>query len=110
MKIVSIGTIDRYSGGIKIPEWVKNNVGWWTNGLIDDNTFALGIQYLIGTDIIQIPSSDASVSNPSLEIPSRIKNNATWWVQGVISDSDFVSDIQWLINNGIIVIPERSSS
>ena len=110
LKIVSIGTIDRYSGGIKIPEWVKNNVGWWTNGLIDDNTFALGIQYLIGTDIIQIPSSDASVSNPSLEIPSRIKNNATWWVQGVISDSDFVSDIQWLINNGIIVIPERSSS
>jgi len=110
LKIVSIGTIDRYSGGIKIPEWVKNNVEWWTNGLIDDNTFALGIQYLIVTDIIRIPSSDVSVSNPSLEIPSRIKNNATWWVQGVISDSDFASDIQWLINNGIIVIPERSSS
>jgi len=110
LKIVSIGTIDRNSGGIEIPEWIKNNAGWWSDGQIDDNTFVQGIQYLIENDIIRIPSSDVSVSGSSSQIPSWVKNNAGWWAQGVVSDSDFVSGIQWLINNGIIIIPEGSSS
>jgi len=104
LKIVSIGTIDRNSGGIEIPEWIKNNAGWWADGQIDDNTFVQGIQYLIGNNIILVPSSDVSVSDSSSEIPSWIKNNAGWWAQGVVTDSDFVSGIQWLIINGIIII------
>ena len=105
LKIVSIGTIDRSSGGIEIPEWIKNNAGWWSDGQIDDNTFVQGIQYLIGNDIIRIPSLDVSASDSSPTIPSWIKNNAGWWSQGVVTDSDFVSAIQWLIINGIIIIP-----
>ena len=109
MKIVPIGTIDRHSGGIEIPEWVKNNAGWWSDGQIDDTTFVQGIQYLIGNDIIRVPSSVMSESDASSEIPSWVKNNAGWWAQGVVSDSDFVSGIQWLITNGIISIPGSSS-
>jgi hypothetical protein len=35
-----------------IPSWIKNNAGWWADGIINDNDFAIGIQYLIKTGII----------------------------------------------------------
>ncbi len=31
----------------EIPEWIKNNAGWWSEGLIGDSDFVSGIQYLI---------------------------------------------------------------
>jgi len=39
-----------------IPEWVKNNVMWWSAGRISDNDFVSGIQYLIKNGIIRISS------------------------------------------------------
>ena len=35
-----------------VPEWIKNNAGWWADGQIDDNSFVSGIQYLIKVGII----------------------------------------------------------
>ena len=37
-----------------IPAWIKNNAGWWADGQIDDNSFVLGIQYLIKVGIIVV--------------------------------------------------------
>ncbi len=37
-----------------VPDWIKNNAGWWANGAIDDNTFVSGIQYLIKNGIIVV--------------------------------------------------------
>ena len=37
---------------IDIPNWVRNNAKWWSNGEIDDKTFAGGIQYLVTVGII----------------------------------------------------------
>jgi len=31
----------------KIPDWIKNNAGWWADGQIDDRSFVEGIQFLI---------------------------------------------------------------
>jgi len=39
-----------------IPEWVKNNVMWWSTGKISDNDFVSGIQYLIENEIIRVSS------------------------------------------------------
>ena len=36
----------------KVPSWVKNNAGWWAQGLIDDDAFAQGIEFLIKEGII----------------------------------------------------------
>ncbi len=38
----------------KIPEWIKNNAGWWSEGLIADSEFVSGIQYLITKGIMVI--------------------------------------------------------
>jgi hypothetical protein len=38
-----------------IPDWIKNNAGWWANGDIDDDSFVQGIQFLIKEGIMKIP-------------------------------------------------------
>ncbi len=40
----------------QIPEWIKNNAGWWAEGAIDDNSFVQGIQFLIKEGIMSITS------------------------------------------------------
>jgi parallel beta-helix repeat protein len=37
-----------------IPSWVKNNVCWWSEGLISDKEFESGIDYLINKGIIGV--------------------------------------------------------
>jgi len=37
-----------------IPEWVKNNAGWWIEGKISDTEFAMTLQYLVKTGIITV--------------------------------------------------------
>jgi len=39
----------------EIPSWIKNNAGWWADGTIDDETFVLGIQFLVEEKIISLP-------------------------------------------------------
>ena len=41
----------------KIPDWIKNNAGWWADGAIDDDSFVQGIQFLIKEGIMKIPQS-----------------------------------------------------
>jgi len=88
---------------LKIPEWIKNNAGWWSSGQIDDNSFVQGIQFLIKEGIMTIPGTQSG-NGGTQEIPDWIKNNAGWWAEGLISDKDFVSGIQWLIENGIMKV------
>jgi len=37
-----------------VPDWVKNNAGWWATDQIDDADFVNGIEYLIKKDILGI--------------------------------------------------------
>ena len=39
---------------IKIPDWVRNNAKWWSEGSIGDKDFASGIQYLVKAGIINV--------------------------------------------------------
>ncbi len=84
-----------------IPDWVKNNAGWWADGLIGDTDFVSGIQYLINQGIMTIPPTQSGQSSGT-PIPGWIKNNAGWWADGQIDDTTFVSGIQYLITNGIM--------
>ncbi|MGQ0795559.1 MAG: type VI secretion system tube protein Hcp [Nitrosopumilaceae archaeon] len=38
----------------KVPDWVKNNAMWWSDGLITDDDFVKGIQYLVEKGIIRV--------------------------------------------------------
>jgi len=41
-------------GSQEIPSWIKNNADWWAQGLITDDDFVKGIQYLVEQGIIVI--------------------------------------------------------
>jgi len=86
-----------------IPDWIKNNAGWWAEGLIGDSDFLQGIQYLIEKKIMVIPETTSSAKSQE-GIPDWIKNNAGWWADGLISDGDFVRGLQFLVENGIIKV------
>jgi len=87
-----------------IPDWIKNNAGWWASGLIDDSSFVSGIQWLISNGIVNVPSTEQGMGVGASVIPDWIKNNAGWWANGQIPDSAFVSGLQWLISNGVMTI------
>ena len=42
------------SGSTEIPDWIKNNAGWWAESLITDDDFIEAMQWLIGNGVIQI--------------------------------------------------------
>ena len=86
---------------VAIPDWIRNNALWWSEGQIDDDTFVLGIQYLIQHRIIVIPQTQQESSEPQ-EIPSWIRNNAGWWATGQIDDDTFVQGLEYLVRKGII--------
>ena len=37
-----------------IPDWIKNNAGWWADGQIPDSAFVSGLQWLISNGIMTI--------------------------------------------------------
>jgi peptidoglycan/xylan/chitin deacetylase (PgdA/CDA1 family) len=88
---------------IVIPDWIKDNAAWWSEGKITDSDFTKGLEYLIDQNIIKIPSTQAG-DETAQKIPDWIKINAAWWSEGKIGSSDFVKGIQYLIENGIIKI------
>ena len=83
-----------------VPGWIKNNAGWWADGLIDDNSFVSGIQWLIANEIIYVPPTVSEKSESS--VPIWVKNTAGWWHVDKISDLEFLNAIQYLVKIGII--------
>ncbi len=92
------------SNEISIPDWVRNNAGWWSDGSITDNDFASGLEFMIRENIIKVPTSSNVQSNENAIIPDWVRNNAGWWAEGQITDEDFANGIQYLIENGIISV------
>jgi len=87
----------------QIPEWVKNNAGWWADGQIPDSAFVQGIQFLIKDGIVIVPVGESTAQNES-SIPEWIKTNAGWWADGQIDDKTFATGIEYLIKIGLIVV------
>ena len=88
---------------LAVPEWVKNNAGWWADGQIPDSAFIDGIEFLIKEGIILV-SDSTQIQSQSDGIPEWVKNNAGWWADGQIPDSAFIDGIEFLIKEGIIEI------
>jgi len=38
----------------KVPDWIRNNAGWWADGLISEDDFLNGIKYLVEQGIIKV--------------------------------------------------------
>ena len=89
---------------VPIPDWIKNNAGWWADGQIDDDAFINGIQFLIKEKILQISHTEQAFVSEDNVIPDWIKNNAGWWADGQIDDDAFINGIKYLVEHGLITI------
>jgi hypothetical protein len=89
---------------ISIPDWVRNNAGWWADGQIDDKSFASGIEYMIKEGIIVVPATGDGQASKDAVIPDWVRNNAGWWSEGLITDKDFANGLQYMIKHGIISV------
>jgi len=85
-----------------VPEWIKENVKWWANGSIGDDSFKLGISFMIKEDIIIIDDLPESSGVSEKKIPDWVKNNAKWWADGVIDEADFINGLKYMVEKGII--------
>ena len=96
----------------QIPNWIKNVAGWWASGVISENEFLTGIEYLINNNIILldfVPCNDEIQSQygDTKSVPDWIKNNANWWSENLIDDTDFINGLQYLIEHKIIKIDNK---
>lgn len=87
---------------INIDDYVVD-IGWWSEGNIDDSTFAKGIEFMIKEKIIKVPETEKE-ENKNSSIPKWVRNNASWWASNQISDEDFASGLQYLIKVRIIAV------
>ena len=103
---LDIGPVFTISEIVLIPNWVKTSAGWWSAGMIDDDTFTRSILFLIQNDIIKIPEIvvNNSIMQNSNTIPSWVKISAGWWSDGMINDDTFIQSLQFLIQQKIIDI------
>jgi len=107
--ILLVGTLTHNVNAESIPDWIKNNAGWWAEGAISQEDFVSGLQFLIQNGILQVPPTQVS-KEQSDEVPAWVKNNANWWAKGEISEDDFVRGIQYLIKIGIVSIQNPASN
>ncbi len=85
-----------------IPQWIKENAGWWADDKITDAEFIDSIEYLAKEKIITIRKT--SLAGQSDTIPAWIKTTASWWSDGSITDDEFARGLEYLANSGIIRI------
>jgi len=100
----SESTNKEVSQGILISNWVRNNAGWWADGKITDNDFALGIEFLIKQGIIDVPVVSNINKAENIVIPDWVRVNAGWWAENQISDEDFIKGLEYLVKEGIISV------
>ena len=99
--------------GEEIPNWIRNNAGWWADGQIDDNTFVQGIEYLIQNKVIVTDneiSQNAKGDSSEKNIPGWIKNNAGWWAEGSINTESFMEGIEFLVRDGLVGFSDNQST
>jgi hypothetical protein len=99
----------------QIPGWIKNVAGWWASGVVSENEFLTGTEYLINNNIINLSSvpcfdavgRDDATANVVKTVPDWVKNNAKWWSEDLIRDVDFSNGLEYLISHKIISIDNK---
>ncbi|GEM_PF-1238776 len=69
--VSSVYTLTAYADN-PIPQWIRNNAKWWSEGAISDAEFLKGIQYLIQEGIIQVPISQVTATNGNPSDSDRV--------------------------------------
>ena len=67
-------SITAYAQTSTIPDWVKNNAKWWSEGQIGESDYISSLQYLINQGIINIPITEVTATKVSLSDSERAQS------------------------------------
>ena len=87
-----------------LPNWIKKNAKWWSEGSIEDRDFVQGIQYIIQKGIMKTPSTKSSDKQSEEKISQWVKNNAGGWQMTRYQMEILFQEIQYLISKGIMKV------
>lgn len=101
-----------------VPNWIKSNARWWSEGGIDDKTFTNGISYLISEKIIDVPMKineskekdengkiiETEEETNEVKVPDWIKTNAQWWADDLLDEETFLAGIEYMVKQEIITV------
>jgi len=76
--IIALGivlfSVTAYAQSSAIPDWVKNNAKWWSEGQIGESDYISSLQYLINQGIIKIPITEVTATKVSLSDSERAQS------------------------------------
>jgi len=67
LSLAAISTIGVYAETSTIPDWVKNNAKWWSEGQIAESDYISALQFLINQGIIKIPITEVTAAKSKLQ-------------------------------------------
>jgi hypothetical protein len=71
---VSLFSFSVFAQDSMIPEWIKNNAKWWSEGKIAESDYISALQYLINQGIIKIPITEVNAAKVSLSDSERAQS------------------------------------
>lgn len=86
---------------IFVPDWVKNNAKQWSEGLVSDEQFSKGLEFLLNENIL---NKNPNSKFDGYDFPTWLKQYAGFYGDGKISDTEFLDTISYLIESNIISI------
>ena len=83
-------SINAFAANSSIPDWIKNNAKWWSDGLIEESDYISSLQYLVNQGIIHIPTSinEVIASDVNLNNDDRAKSFVVHFSGGDYLDSE----------------------
>lgn len=109
-QITGRGVLMNSNGGIHnwddnqtifVPDWVKNNAKQWSDGLISDEQFSKGLEFLSNENIL---NKNPNSKSDEYGFPIWVKQYAGFYGDGKVSDTEFLDTFNYLIENDIISI------
>lgn len=73
LSVVGFSTF-AFANNSNIPDWIKNNAKWWSEGTISETDYITSLQYLVTNGIIQIPITEVTAAQTSLTDEERAQS------------------------------------
>ena len=93
---------------IVIPEWIKNNAGWWANDNISDSDFLFGIKYLVEYNIVKFQSDD--IEQYILDWDTIVSDSIYAYDGSIAMHSKFFDSVNYTVEYNISTGSIRDSS
>jgi len=67
-------SLTAYATDDSIPDWIKNNAKWWSEGSISETEYVKSLEYLITNGIIKIPITEVTAASTNLTEDERAQS------------------------------------